>query len=76
MFLLAFLGPAAMGSINYVYNEYHAAFYAALGPIGWCGLFSWIVFTSHLGYTSKHIHFGKKIHLKIIVNLFRYRHSK
>lgn len=42
-----------MGSIHYVYNEYHAAVYAALGPMAWCGLAGWIIFTSHLGYHSK-----------------------
>lgn len=42
-----------MGSINYVYNEYHAAVYAALGPMAWCGLAGWIIFTSYLGYNSK-----------------------
>lgn len=42
-----------MGSMNYVYNEYHAAVYAALGPMAWCGLAAWIIFTSHLGYHSK-----------------------
>lgn len=53
LFVAAFFGPAPMGSISYVYNEYHAAVYAALGPMAWCGLFAWIVFTSHLGYESK-----------------------
>lgn len=53
LFVAAFLGPAPMGSINYEYNAYHAAIYAALGPMAWCGLFAWIVFTSHLGYTSE-----------------------
>lgn len=48
------LGPAPMGSISYVYNEYHAAIYAALGPMGWCGLAGWIIFTSHLGYDSEY----------------------
>ncbi|KAG4077902.1 hypothetical protein HA402_013836 [Bradysia odoriphaga] len=52
LFLLVLLGPAPMGSISYVYNEYHAALYAALGPMAWCGLAGWIIFTSHLGYHS------------------------
>lgn len=42
-----------MGSMSYVYNEYHAAIYAAFGPMAWCALFAWIIFTSHLGYESK-----------------------
>ena len=33
LFLLAFLGPAHMGSINYVYDPLHAANYAAFSPI-------------------------------------------
>lgn len=42
-----------MGSIDYRYNVQHAAIYAALGPMAWCGLFAWIVFTTHLGYRSR-----------------------
>lgn len=53
LFLATIVGPAPMGNINYVYNAYHAAIYAALGPMAWCALFAWIVFTSHLGYTSE-----------------------
>jgi hypothetical protein len=52
LFLLAFFGPAHMGSINYVFNPLHAANYAAFSPIAWCSLFAWIIFTSHNGYPS------------------------
>lgn len=50
---LAFFGPAPMGSIHYEYNAFHAANYAAFSPIAWCIFFSWVVFTSHLGYKSE-----------------------
>lgn len=53
LFLVALFGPARMGNINYKYNEYHAAIYAAFGPMAWCSLFVWIIFTSHNGYSSK-----------------------
>lgn len=49
---LAFFGPAPMGSIHYEYNAFHAANYAAFSPIAWCIFFSWVVFTSHLGYKN------------------------
>lgn len=49
----SFIGPSPMGSINYKYDSTHAALYAAFAPIGWCSFFVWIIFTSHLGYTSK-----------------------
>ncbi|XP_057327425.1 nose resistant to fluoxetine protein 6 isoform X1 [Microplitis mediator] len=45
--LAAFLGPAGMGSINYVYDPIHAAAYNAFAPIGWCAFFAWIVVVSH-----------------------------
>ncbi|KAG8034620.1 hypothetical protein G9C98_007696 [Cotesia typhae] len=45
--LAAFLGPAGMGSIHYVYDPIHAAAYNAFAPIGWCALFAWIVVVSH-----------------------------
>lgn len=51
--LAAFFGPAPMGSIHYKYNPIHAAYYAALSPIAWCSFFGWIIFTSHLGYSSR-----------------------
>lgn len=71
LFIAAFFGPAPMGSITYVYNEYHAAIYAALGPIAWCGLFAWIVFTSHLGYESmKSMEEIKKKHINILARIF------
>ncbi|KXJ67815.1 hypothetical protein RP20_CCG010232 [Aedes albopictus] len=41
-----------MGSIHYEYNAFHAANYAAFSPIAWCIFFSWVVFTSHLGYKN------------------------
>lgn len=50
---LAFFGPAPMGSVNYEYNPFHAANYAAFSPIAWCMFFAWAVFTSHLGYRNK-----------------------
>lgn len=65
LFLLVLIGPAPMGRISYVYNEYHAAIYAALGPMGWCGLAAWIIFTSHLGYHSK-MHFGYGVPTKLV----------
>ncbi|XP_055682910.1 nose resistant to fluoxetine protein 6-like [Lutzomyia longipalpis] len=52
LMLVAFFGPAPMGSIGYEYNATHAAHYAAFAPIAWCSFFAWIIFTSHLGYES------------------------
>ncbi|GAB0089047.1 uncharacterized protein DMENIID0001_035260 [Sergentomyia squamirostris] len=52
LMLVAFFGPAPMGSIGYEYNPTHAAHYAAFAPIAWCSFFAWIIFTSHLGYES------------------------
>lgn len=52
LMLIAFFGPASMGSIGYEYNPTHAAHYAAFAPIAWCSFFAWIIFTSHLGYES------------------------
>lgn len=46
-------GPSPMGKRGYVYNPYHAATYAALGPIFWCSLAIWIIFTSENGYHCK-----------------------
>ncbi|XP_053696128.1 O-acyltransferase like protein-like [Sabethes cyaneus] len=53
LLVLAFFGPAPMGSIDYVYDPLEAANYAAFSPIAWCLFFSWAVFTSHLGYRNK-----------------------
>lgn len=52
MIVSVLMGPARMGDINYKYNSYHAAFYAALGPMGWCTLFIWIIYSTHIGYSS------------------------
>lgn len=52
MFLTTLLGPAKMGNMNYVYNPYDAAYYAAFGPIAWCGVFIWIIYTTHIGHKS------------------------
>ncbi|XP_046734694.1 O-acyltransferase like protein-like isoform X1 [Diprion similis] len=52
MFIAAFVGPAPMGSINYIYNPIHAAVYNAFSPIGWCILFSWVAFLSHTGNSN------------------------
>ncbi|XP_012252676.2 nose resistant to fluoxetine protein 6-like isoform X2 [Athalia rosae] len=52
MFIGAFVGPATMGSINYVYNPTHAAIYNAFSPIGWCILFAWMAFLSHTGNSN------------------------
>lgn len=51
MTLTAFIAPAGMGSINYVYDPTHAATYNAFAPIGWCALFAWVVFLSQTGNT-------------------------
>lgn len=52
LFAATLLCPAKMGSLDYQYNAYDAAIYAALSPITWCTLFAWIIYTSHIGYTS------------------------
>lgn len=52
-FVASFIGPAFMGSIDYIYQPVHAAWYAAFAPILWCFTFAWIIFTSHLGYQSR-----------------------
>uniref|UniRef100_A0A1Q3FR05 Nose resistant-to-fluoxetine protein N-terminal domain-containing protein n=2 Tax=Culex tarsalis TaxID=7177 RepID=A0A1Q3FR05_CULTA len=53
LLVLAFFGPAPMGSIDYQYNPLHAANYAAFSPIAWCIFFAWVVFASQLGYSNK-----------------------
>lgn len=65
MMVSVLMGPAPMGDINYKYNAYHAAFYAALGPMGWCTLFIWIIYTTHLGYSSEFIEFVAGNRLRI-----------
>ncbi|XP_033228277.1 O-acyltransferase like protein-like [Belonocnema kinseyi] len=50
--LAAFIGPAPMGAIDYIYNPTHAATYNAFAPIGWCALFGWMAFLSHTGNTN------------------------
>ncbi|XP_024941445.1 nose resistant to fluoxetine protein 6 isoform X2 [Cephus cinctus] len=52
MFIGAFIGPAKMGSIDYIYNPTHAATYNAFAPIGWCALFAWMAFLAHTGNTN------------------------
>ncbi|KAG7202798.1 hypothetical protein KM043_009961 [Ampulex compressa] len=52
MFLAAFIGPATMGSIDYVYNPMHAAMYNAFAPLGWCALFAWVAVMHHTGNTN------------------------
>ena len=52
LFLSVLILPLPMGRIGYVYNEYHAATFAAFGPMAWCGIFAWIIFTTHIGYSS------------------------
>jgi len=52
MFLVAFIGPSKMGSLDYVYNPIHAAVYNAFAPIGWCGLFLWIAVMQHTGNSN------------------------
>ena len=53
VFVIALFGPAPMGNVSYKYNEYHAAIYAAFGPMAWCLLFAWIIYSSHIGHTSR-----------------------
>ncbi|XP_001942708.2 regulator of hypoxia-inducible factor 1 [Acyrthosiphon pisum] len=48
-FYEAFIHPAKMGDIDYVYNASDAANYAAFAPIYWCIFFSWIIFVSYTG---------------------------
>ncbi|XP_034950941.1 nose resistant to fluoxetine protein 6 isoform X2 [Chelonus insularis] len=48
----AFLGPAKMGSLDYVYNPIHAAMYNAFAPIGWCAIFAWMIFVCHTNSTK------------------------
>ena len=49
---LAFFSPAFMGSIDYVYNPTHAAWYAAISPILWSVGFSWFIFVTHTGHSG------------------------
>ncbi|XP_017782884.1 PREDICTED: nose resistant to fluoxetine protein 6-like [Nicrophorus vespilloides] len=51
-FVTSFIGPAFMGSINYIYDPVHAAWYASFAPILWCFSFAWIIFTHQNGYKS------------------------
>lgn len=53
LLVLSLLGPAKMGNVNYQYNAYDAAVYAALSPISWCAIFAWVIYTTHIGYSSK-----------------------
>lgn len=64
---VALLAPAKMGNIDYKYNPYDAAFYAAFSPMSWCTIFAWIIFTTHIGHTSKNSH---EIHLIGNINIF------
>ncbi|XP_031625380.1 nose resistant to fluoxetine protein 6-like [Contarinia nasturtii] len=52
MLSIVLIGPAKMGNMNYKYNPYDAAFYAAFSPMSWCTIFAWIIFTTHIGYSS------------------------
>lgn len=53
MLTIALIGPAKMGNINYKYNPYDAAFYAAFSPMSWCTIFAWIIYITHIGHSSK-----------------------
>lgn len=53
LFVCSLYGPAKMGNLHYKYNAYDAAIYAALSPVAWCSIFAWIIYTTHIGYTSK-----------------------
>lgn len=55
LMIAVLMGPAPMGDIKYKYNVYHAAIYAAFGPVGWCTLFIWIIYSTHIGYRSEHV---------------------
>lgn len=50
---IALVGPAKMGNMNYKYNPYDAAIYAAFSPMSWCTIFAWIIYTTHIGHKSK-----------------------
>lgn len=56
-----------MGNIDYKYNPYDAAYYAAFSPMSWCTIFAWIIFTTHIGHTSKNSH---EIHFIGNINIF------
>lgn len=43
---IALVGPAKMGNMNYKYNPYDAAIYAAFSPMSWCTIFAWIIYTT------------------------------
>lgn len=55
MLTIALVAPAKMGNLNYKYNPYDAAIYAAFSPMSWCTIFAWIIFTTHIGYSSTSI---------------------
>ena len=46
------ISGAAMTGMDYKYNATHAALFAAFAPILWCLNSAWIIFASHLGFTS------------------------
>jgi hypothetical protein len=56
------LASSVMSVYNYKYNAFHAGLYASLAPIPWCFAFAWIIYTSQLGYKSKH-HIAQNFHL-------------
>lgn len=69
---IALIGPAKMGNINYKYNPYDAAIYAAFSPMSWCTIFAWIIFTTHIGHSSNSLFLlysmkSTKIFLKIVL---------
>lgn len=51
-FLAVNISGAAMTGMNYKYNAFHAALFAAFAPVLWCFSSAWIIFASHLGFTS------------------------
>lgn len=50
---IALVLPKKMGNLDYKYNSYDAAIYAAFSPITYCTIFAWIIYTTHIGYSSK-----------------------
>ncbi|KAJ8965176.1 hypothetical protein NQ314_004319 [Rhamnusium bicolor] len=49
-FLISFVGPSFMSSLDYNYDPIDAAWYAAVSPILWCVSFAWVIFTVQFGH--------------------------
>ncbi|XP_044732130.1 uncharacterized protein LOC123295001 [Chrysoperla carnea] len=50
LFSIVFVAPAFTSGKSYKYNPSHPAWYAGYGPIPWCLVWAWIIFTDCFGF--------------------------